>query len=158
MLFAAVHESVTGTQSSRCGTVCCHRGLLFMAIVEDAFPSRSDGRKQPLRPYRGSYAASEADHEYRHLISHRVSALCMVTVPAALVQNNVGSNINSESRAFWPLPPAPTDALSSPLAPYHLCASKRLMHRTKQRVNCSMYLVGASEQRRACDRQRFRGH
>src|SRR5262245_52097738 len=49
-------------------------GLLFMAIVEDAFPSRSDGRKQPLRPYRGSYAASEADHEYRHLISHRVTA------------------------------------------------------------------------------------
>ena len=64
------HPAVRG--GPRCGTVCCHRCLLFMAIVEDAFPSRSDGSKQPLSPYRGSYAASEADHEYRHLISHRV--------------------------------------------------------------------------------------
>jgi len=69
LLFAAVHESVTGLHVA--GTLVAI-GLLFMAIVEDAFPSRSDGRKQPLRPYRGSYAASKADHEYRHLISHRI--------------------------------------------------------------------------------------
>src|SRR5215813_10090968 len=76
---SAMHAAivlVTPCGALRWGTVCCHRGLLFMAIVEDAFPSRSDGRKQPLRPYRGSYPASEANHEYRHLISHRVRAEC----------------------------------------------------------------------------------
>ena len=100
---------VTPCGALRWGTVCCHRGLLFMAIVEDAFPSRSDGRKQPLRPYRGSYATSEADHEYRHLISHRV--------PAASIQNNAGCN--SESRAFWSAPPS-ISAVVEPTEGTHL--------------------------------------
>ena len=51
-------------------------------VVEDAFPARFDGREQPLRPYRCSNAASEADNEYRHPFSlasylGSASATCM---------------------------------------------------------------------------------
>jgi len=46
---------------------------VFTAIVENAFPARLDGRKQSLRPYCGSDAASEADNENRHLVSQRSS-------------------------------------------------------------------------------------
>jgi hypothetical protein len=44
---------------------------VFTAIVDDAFSARFDGRKQSLRPYCGSDAASEADNEDRHLVSQR---------------------------------------------------------------------------------------
>jgi hypothetical protein len=42
------------------------------SIVEYALPTRFDGRKQSLRPYRGSDPASESDQEYRH---HRQTKL-----------------------------------------------------------------------------------
>ena len=56
--------------ANRCGAhVPC---LVFTAIVDDALPAQFDRRKQSLRPYCGSDAASEANHKNRHLVPQSI--------------------------------------------------------------------------------------
>ena len=56
--------------ANRCGArVPC---LVLTAIVDDALPARFNCRKQSLRPYCGSDAASEADHKNSHFVPQSI--------------------------------------------------------------------------------------
>jgi hypothetical protein len=57
------------------GRIGADRRSVFAAIVEDAFPPRFNGRKQSLRPNCCSDAASEADHEYGHVLARTRTGL-----------------------------------------------------------------------------------
>jgi hypothetical protein len=68
------------------GRIGADRRSVFAAIVEDAFPPRFNGRKQSLRPYCCSDAASEADHEYGHVLARTRTGL-----PAARCSDTRGT-------------------------------------------------------------------